>query len=372
MILGYWHTLIHLCIWLMLLGTPILILMTVLNIWLVVRVLYPLQRLSAQAGRLQAGDFHAFEKRIGGIAEIERLRYSLSGMVRHIRRSHEQRQGYIETLTTAQEAERTRLARELHDDTVQSFIVVGQSVDLATQWIKTNPTRAVDMLKQARRQVAETVTNLRNLIADLRPPALEELGLIPALQMWAENLPGIRLNIDIQGVPRRLDEVSELTFFRCAQEGITNAQRHGRATEIFLQVVYEPDGVRLTVSDNGQGFDVLARINANASHGHYGLLGIQERVHRLNGDVDLQSTPEYGTTLNISIPSVEAMQPANTVRDPICHALIEPHQAYYSLVYEGERYYFCCPVCQGAFQNAPELYRPKSTFQFKGLAAART
>lgn len=370
---AHWHTLIHLCFWLALLVTPVLVGLTLLNIWLVVRVLYPLQRLATQAVRLQNGDFVAFESRIGGIAEIEHLRCSLSGMVRHIRHSHEQRQGFIETLTTAQEAERSRIARELHDDTVQSFIVVGQSVDLASQWIESTPSRAVDILKMARQQVTETVMNLRNLIADLRPPALEELGLVPALQMWAENLSDIRLNVEIRGTQRRLNEVSELTLFRCAQEGISNAQRHGRATEIFLQIIYQPECVRLIVSDNGTGFDVLAQINANASHGHYGLLGIQERVNRLNGTLDLQSTPEHGTTLHISLPTAEAIQPPNTVRDPICHALIEPHEAYYSLVYEGERFYFCCPVCQGAFQNAPDLYLPeakKPTSPIKNLTPA--
>lgn len=355
----YLHTVLHLCGWILLASLPVLAALTILNFWLVMRVLYPLHRLSAGAMRLQKGDFSAFDYHIGGIREIETLRHSLSGMVRHIRHSQEQRQGVIESMTTAQENERRRIAQELHDDTVQSFIAVAQGVDLAMQWIENSPNRAIEMLKMARRQVTETVTSLRNLIADLRPPALEELGLVPALQMWAENLHGIQFHIEVEGTARRLDEIRELTLFRCAQEAISNAQRHGRATEIFIEVSYQSECVSLTVSDNGKGFDVLAQINANASYGHYGLLGIQERVHRLEGTVNLQSTPEHGTTLQVVIPAVEAPQPPDTVRDPICQALIEPHAAYYSLAYEGERYYFCCPVCQGAFQNSPELYLPK-------------
>lgn len=355
------HLIIQSCFWLLVFGLPILTFLTVLNIWLITRVLYPLQCLSTQSARLKIGDFDAFEKRIGGIPEIETLRHSLAAMVRHIRRTHEQRQVFIETLTNAQEAERRRIAHELHDDTVQSFIVVGQSVDLACQWLENSPLRAVEILKAAQQQVRDTVSNLRHLIADLRPPALEELGLVPALQMWAENLPNIKLHLETQGVARRLDEVRELTLFRCAQEGISNALRHGQTIEVFLTVIYQPDLVQLVVSDNGRGFDVLANINANATHGHYGLLGIQERIYQLRGTVDLQSTPEKGTTLNIIIPAPKSAQPANTVRDPVCHTLVEPHQAYHSLIYGGEQYYFCCPVCQGAFQNAPELYLSKVT-----------
>lgn len=367
MLLAYMHTFIHICVWFLVLGLPIITVLMLLNIWLVIRVLYPLQRLSKQAARLKAGDFEAFEHQIGGISEIEMLRCSLSGMVRHIRRNHEQRQGFIQNLTIAQEDERRRIAQELHDDTVQSFIAVAQGIDLASQWLENRPAKAVALLKTARQQVAETVTNLRNLIADLRPPALAELGLVPALQMWVENLPNIHLNTQTDGTIRRLDELSELTLFRCAQEAISNAQRHGHATEIFVQLTYEPMGVYLTVSDNGKGFDVLAQIAANASYGHYGVVGIQERVNRLNGTVTWQSSATHGTTLSLYLPAVEAPQPSNIVRDPVCHGLIEPHQAYYRLEYGGEAYYFCCPVCQGAFQNAPELYlsaRP-ATNQYK-------
>lgn len=94
------------------------------------------------------------------------------------------------------------------------------------------------------------------------------------------------------------------------------------------------------------------RVECLADQGHYGLLGIYERVRSLNGTVQVFSTVGHGTRLQIEIPYETRNQPA----DPVCTAVIQPDQAYGSVEYQGEPYYFCCPVCQGAFQKEPELY----------------
>ena len=338
--------------------------------WLILRVLYPLKQLTWHLNDLVEGNLATFEQPIGGIPEIDRLRRSMLGMVQHIWREQDGRRAYAEALTNGQEAKRSHLAHELHDDTVQSLIVIGQNIDMANYWIETRPQQASGMLKAARDNVNETVSNLRNLIADLRPPALEELGLVAALQSWAERLTEIAPDVEVRGTVRRLDEARELTLFRCAQEALSNVQRHSGATEARIEVTYQPDGTYLTVYDNGTGFNLPENLDSFACDGHYGLVGIQERVSNFGGSLHIHSTQGQGTQVEVFVPAEEAVQPANTVRDPVCHARIEPHQAYSSRIYIGRRFYFCCPVCEGAFQKSPEVYLRKQASGEQAIAQA--
>jgi signal transduction histidine kinase/YHS domain-containing protein len=333
-----------------------LFLLAATNLWLVLRVLKPLRRLAVQAGDLSRGNLMAFQQPCGGVPEIGILRQSMASMAAHVRRAQEEGTAYRHALTDGQEAERARIAHELHDDTVQALVAIAQSIDLATTWIEKDPARTTAMLKTARVQAVETVEGLRRLIADLRPPALEELGLMPALHMLAENEEGIAVTINVTGKERRLHEMRELTLFRAAQEAIHNAQRHGQAQHITVAVHYQPQQVRLTIRDDGAGFNLPEPLDCLAIDGHYGLLGMHERIHHLNGDIHLSSKPGHGTQIVVTLPVDTVDQPTEAVRDPVCGAIIQPHQAYGSVQYKDHRYYFCCPVCQGAFQSDPDLY----------------
>jgi signal transduction histidine kinase/YHS domain-containing protein len=332
---------------------PILI---ITNLWLIYRVLKPLSGLVAMTHEVSSGNLGAFEQSCGGIAEIGILRHSMASMAGHVRRNQEDGQAYRHALTDGQEAERARIARELHDDTVQALIAVAQSIDLVSAWIETDVERSAVMLKTARNQAVEAVDGLRRLIANLRPPALEELGLTTALQMLAKNEEGVAVKVQTTGKERRLDETRELTLFRSVQEAIQNARRHGQAEHISVEVNYQPQNVCLTVIDDGSGFYWSERYSSFAKSGHYGLLGMKERVHHLNGSVDVMSKPGMGTRLTVTLPLDTHNQPTETVQDPVCGAIIQPHQAYGSVEYEGKRQYFCCPVCQGAFQRDPDTY----------------
>ncbi len=337
-----------------------LILATVLlfasNIWLIVRVLRPLQQLAAGTTRLESGDFKALQRPCGGIPEIDRLRHSMTSMVAHVRRAQEESYQYRNALLNGQEAERTRIAHELHDDTVQSLVAIGQSIDLARNSIVKDSSQADVFLKAARSQVVESVNNLRRLIADLRPPALEELGLVAALRMLSTGTSASQLTVQAEGTERRLDEAQELALFRCAQEAVHNALHHSRASHIQINVTYEREKTRLSIHDDGAGFAVSHPFNQLGSDGHFGLLGIDERIHSLNGTVEVKSTVGQGTNIFIEVPYDAQHQPTGTVRDPVCSAIIQPNQAYGNVTYQDETYYFCCPVCQGAFQKAPEMY----------------
>ncbi len=334
----------------------ILTLLLVTNIWLIYRVLNPLQRLASQTTDVAQGNLVAFNQPCGGIPEIGILRRTMASMAGHVRRTHEDETAYRYALTDGQEAERARIAHELHDETVQSLVAIAQSIDLASSWIQKDPERAAGMLKMARTQAVETVESLRRLIADLRPPALEELGLIPALQMLVENEVDMDVSVKVVGKERRLDEERELTLFRVAQEAVRNAQRHSHAKNISITADYQLNEIRLMVIDDGIGFQVPDCVDCMAKQGHFGLVGIHERVEHLDGTVRISSRPERGTELSVTLPLSSASQPTETVRDPVCGALIAPQQAYGSVELQGQRYYFCCPVCQGAFQRTPETY----------------
>lgn len=327
------------------------------NGWLLVRVLLPLRKLARKASALERGDLTAMQGPCPGVPEVESLRRSMAGMVGHVRRAQAQQQSYVAALADGQEAERIRIAQELHDDTVQSLIALAKSIELAEDWIDQDAVRAQTMLREARAEAVEAVYNLRRLIADLRPPALTELGLVTALRMAAEgDQQAIPVDFLVTGMERRLEQAAELTLFRAAQEALTNAQRYSRAGRIRLRVGFLPDRVRLTVEDDGQGFDLPPRLDDFASGGHFGLLGIAERVKQLNGSLHLASTKGKGTYVEVELPFSAPRGPEGLVRDPVCSALIEPQQAYGSVDYQGVRYYFCCPVCQGTFQRDPAAY----------------
>ena len=332
------------------------------NLWLYWRVLRPLRQLAAKANQLAEGNFTALAYTTGELPAIETIRAAMNAMVGHVRRSQAQEHAYIRALTDGQEAERSRIAHELHDDTTQSLIAIAQSLEI-TQSMISSDIPAVALMKTARLQAVETVDNLRRLIADLRPPILAELGLIPALRVLAEARRDVEVRIETTGSVRRLTETHELTLFRSAQEAILNAQRHGHAQHTMVQVNYQPNAVHMVIQDDGIGFTVPDSLNSLPIHGHYGLIGIRERLQNLDGKLTITSQPGNGTRLDIRLCLAQGIQPEGIVRDPVCSALIMPQQAYASLVHNSQRYYFCCPVCQGAFQADPMTYLIESPSQ---------
>lgn len=324
------------------------------HIWFYFRVLRPIHRLAAQAEALTQGHFDALSAKCGGIPEITHLQRSLSSMAGHVRRAQEQSRLYASRLSSGQEAERQRLARELHDETVQSLIAAAHSIDL----IRDIPASEAnnERLAQTRELLVESVSHLRDLIADLRPPALEELGLLPALEMQIAKLKPVTAHLKLIGQAHRLPESHEMALFRGAQEALHNVQRHSSATSVHITLDYQPGFVTLTIQDNGKGFQVESSSEYPMFNDHYGLLGIYERVTALDGKMTLTSSPHLGTTLTLTLPLTAVSGPDGTVCDPVCHAIIQPQQAYGTTEYQGKTYYFCCPVCQGAFNREPQFY----------------
>lgn len=326
------------------------LLFVVSNLWFYVRVLRPIKRLADQAARLEQGDFAALRRGCGGVAEIAQLQRAMHGMATHIQTQLAQSEAYAGQLAAGQEGERKRLAQELHDSTVQTLIAIAQTSELARDPLPpAHP--AIPLLTTIRQQAVQAVNDLRDLISDLRPTSLEDLGLPAALGLLAQRAP-LTAQLTVHGTAQRLPERAELALYRAAQEALHNAARHGQARHVDLSLSYTPQGVALTIQDDGIGFDVPADLCAYALRGHYGLMGMHERLSALGGRLSVTSRRGQGTTVRVEIPP----SPASLTRDPVCGMDIAPEQVYAYVDYGGHTYAFCCPVCKGTFERAPERY----------------
>jgi len=202
----------------------------------------------------------------------------------------------------AAEAERQRWARELHDDTLQSLSALRVGLSTAKRSGKQEALEravvsAIDHLE-------EGITNLRSLITDLRPASLDELGAAAAIQALCERAERQGLDVDVsidldyeQGreLKRHIPEI-ETAMYRIVQEALTNAAKHGGAKRVVVEIHDEGEEVRLSVRDDGSGFDTTEHSDG------FGLIGMHERVHLLEGKLDLSSAPGRGTTITARFP----------------------------------------------------------------------
>lgn len=285
-----------------LLVVPVLLL-TVLVVWWGIRqIVQPLQRLESQATRLGQGDFAAIERPVGGIPEIQHLQTQLVQMAHKVKAAQQNLRDYLGAVTTGQEEERRRLARDLHDETVQSLIALNQQIQLA-QLAAADGTTALPLDKM-QQMVTQIVADLRRLTHDLRPSYLEELGLVPALNMLARDMSKtliIPITFHLSGTERRLTTIAELALYRIAQEGMRNIARHAQATAATVTLAFTEGVVQLIVQDNGQGFVVPENPTTRVANGHFGLLGIQERAELIGAQMQLHSLPGDGATLTITL-----------------------------------------------------------------------
>jgi signal transduction histidine kinase len=279
------------------------LLFSVVALWFASRqIIQPLQRLEKQATALAWGDFDAIHQPVGGILEIQHLQKELIEMARKVQAAQDGLRGYIGAITAAQEEERLRMARELHDDTIQAVIALKQRVQLAQQVIKDTSTK--NTLSELETLSEQTVENLRRMTRALRPIYLEDLGLVTALDVLARE---ITQNSDIVvefhkiGDEQRLPPDVELALYRIAQEALSNVVRHSRASHSILQISFDAKQIMLEVSDNGIGFIMPPSPTDFAPNGHFGLLGIRERADLIGARLDVISTPGNGTKLTVRL-----------------------------------------------------------------------
>jgi signal transduction histidine kinase len=211
----------------------------------------------------------------------------------------------------AQEEERQRVARELHDQAGQTLT----ALQLGLSHIEASgPTDEIKRTAASLRQLAlETMHMIRNLALDLRPSALDELGLPDALQYFTETFAsrtGIPAKLKVSGSPRRLPAETEVSLFRITQEALTNVAKHADAEQVTVQFAFNSSSVRLTIKDDGVGFDVQRALGAELRKS-LGLVGMQERCHLIGGELQIQSRPGKGTRLVIKVsPAADQGTPA--------------------------------------------------------------
>jgi signal transduction histidine kinase len=211
---------------------------------------------------------------------------------------------YIRQVTDAQEDERRRIARELHDETAQGLIDVARRIDdLATSDLGV-PESAVERLEHLYQRIEDLLRGVRRFSRDLRPSVLDDLGLLPAVEGLIAGLQesGIECQLEISGERRRLSSDVELALFRIIQEALNNIKRHANASEVVAAVEFDKDKLILAVCDNGQGFEMPARVGDLALLGRFGFVGMHERAQLLRGTLMVQAEPGRGTTVMVEVP----------------------------------------------------------------------
>lgn len=207
---------------------------------------------------------------------------------------------YIQQVSHAQEAERKRIARELHDVTAQALVTIVRNLDdLASG-------RAKLTVKEIQEQVRDILKEIRRFSQQLRPSVLDDLGLVPAIKWLAADLNknyGINVSVEVDGEPRQLTSDAEMMLFRIIQEALNNAQKHSGAKEVSVMIEFNRSTTKVRISDNGAGFAVPPRIGDLARNGKLGLAGMQERAQLLGGTLAIDSEPGKGTSLIVEIPS---------------------------------------------------------------------
>lgn len=232
--------------------------------------------------------------------QIRRLR---SASLREARRREELRGKLLRQVVTAQEAERKRVARELHDDTGQSLTAIGLGLRASAKAVETEPQKALRNLSRLEGMVGRALDDLQRLISDLRPSHLDDLGLPAALRWYGKDLESrvpLNVRVEVSGEPVGVETTVNTALFRVAQEALTNVVKHAEAKHATVCVEYRDGHVRLEVQDDGRGFELNALPDVGRSS--WGLLGMEERASLLGGRFEIKSCREQGTCVSVTVP----------------------------------------------------------------------
>lgn len=221
---------------------------------------------------------------------------------------------YAWKISEAQEDERKRIARELHDDTAQRLIALSRYLDALAVSEENLSKAGTERLEQLQQRIENTLQGVRRFSRDLRPSVLDDLGLVPAVEGLLGDLEegGIATKLNISGDTHRLPLDVELALFRIIQEALNNVSRHAQASNVVIDVEFVDSRVEVAVRDDGQGFELLGSPGDFAYAGKFGLLGIEERVQLLHGHFRVQSGKGKGTTVSVDVPT-EASRPWSSV-----------------------------------------------------------
>jgi two-component system sensor histidine kinase DegS len=213
-----------------------------------------------------------------------------------------ERQTYISKILESQENERLRIAQEIHDDTIQTLLVIANR---AQNMIPSGDGDTGEVGKNAewiRDATLQAIEELRRTSLDLRPSVLDDLGLVPALRWLVDKMSkesGINTRILIKGNKRKLLPQAEVTIFRVVQEALNNIKRHSQAKKASVSLEFEEDSLKIMIKDDGKGFHPPRKFDRLAARGKLGLIGMRQRTDFLGGTFRIRSRPGEGTKLLI-------------------------------------------------------------------------
>lgn len=266
------------------------------------QVIQPLEQLGKQASHLGRGVFDTMDEPVGGIGEIQQLQGTLARVAKELKQARDQMRSYAAAITQGQEEERARVARELHDETVQTLIALEFQAHLIQRAIGSDPENAARKARELGKLAQEGVQDVRQMIYALRPLYLDDLGWLPAVQALVSDLEkqeNLTTSYIVSGQERRLDPAVELALFRIAQEAIRNAARHSKAGQVNIRIAFADDHVSLTIQDNGNGFVPIDSTQTLLSAGHYGLVGMHERAQLIGAELEIESAIGKGTCVTV-------------------------------------------------------------------------
>lgn len=260
----------------------------------------PLMDLGKVMNRVQAGERSLRAPMTGVDPEADQLARTFNMMLEAIDEATRLRASQI---INAQEQERKRIARELHDETSQVLTSLLISLAILEESVTTQEAR--DRIADTRKLAHQTLRAIRNLSIDLRPSALDDLGLLPALRWYVKEYQqkcAIEVEFSAPGFKDRLSPEMETALYRIVQEALTNTARHANAKKVVITMREDGGTVYTSIVDNGCGFDFDALRRSPDQERGLGLAGMNERVLLLDGSLEVHSSPGHGTTIEVRIP----------------------------------------------------------------------
>jgi two-component system sensor histidine kinase UhpB len=237
--------------------------------------------------------------------EIKRLADSFNLMAKTLEDKMRLERKYLSQIIDAQENERKRISRELHDEIGQALTAIKFNLDMIDRDLPQTPPSVRRRLGEAKSLSNQIITAMRQLSTELRPTLLDELGLIPTLRWYIQNFSN-RLNIyshfQAIGFEKKLPPQIETAFYRIVQEALNNTAKHAGANRIEISFEQRNSRISVSITDNGKGFDLEKVLHPESPERGFGLVGMQERVSLLGGTIEIQSRPGFGTYIHIEVP----------------------------------------------------------------------
>jgi two-component system, NarL family, sensor histidine kinase UhpB len=299
--------------WLILLFATIGVALSLgVNFWLTRATLRPLNDLVSDVEHIQDGQMATRVRTPQGRdPDAGRLAEAINSMLERLEHRTRELRALTERVINAQEEERKRIARGMHDDTGQAISSLIISLEHMQTLVPPGSHELTRRIASTREVATRTLEDLRAVVYGLRPTMLDDLGLAPAIRWYARSQleeAGTQLNLRLPDGQGRASAEIETTLFRIAQEAINNIKRHAGATRVVIELNESPRWVELRVEDDGRGFDVARASQEALEFRRFGLIGIKERVDLVRGVLKVESQAGHGSRLLVRVPADARME----------------------------------------------------------------